>query len=627
MNTEQFHDPEAVKGRNDILNIPAESLFDRDTFAELWPESVTGNPDVTEQIYQRKKLIAALDDVQSSTTDPAASFEALLDEGVLEESQIATLYEELANMLERSPEYRRIVLYLPFEYLLDEAWVPASHELAEQAERFKKEYLRAWESLLNVLDVRANFVDGDVLETERRTGDLPRVAKAAHLAPFLAKKGWLTADDVLELHDASQDGTVRESFAGAIGAMRAMGIVDDATATAHGAPIPAAKKEPKSVSLDPDAMRREIDERLAGEIGGDMTAKRRAWLADVRKQKTIEDIGDGVRAALLDHLPSDGASDGFLRPGAHAPTQLAFLDGLRKAIELAAREDTDEAAKLYASFDGRLRTLWTADDPVVRPALEKLFFRVHDLGVVDEASLRSLGLVVPALDGPFMDNVRRMDVEKHDVAHMLDALRADPELSRYVYPVVLLYGSKVKGYGAKNADTDLGVFITPDVPPDVAAKLRGMLANIFMTDAHADPVTEFWLDRTDDGLEVHEFASHDRALGSKAWTHVLFGAAWEGDADAIKELHGRLLAGYFRDADEEMYGLRMRDLSLETLEKDVLQYRLMHKGYERYYPTRKDDAVAGAEGIDGRSAFWDSGYRAMATKLFAEKVFLPRLER
>ena len=64
-----------------------------------------------------------------------------------------------------------------------------------------------------------------------------------------------------------------------------------------------------------------------------------------------------------------------------------------------------------------------------------------------------------------------------------------------------------------------------------------------------------------------------------------------------------------------------RDFYLQAIERDLLQYRLLHKGYERHYPTTKKTA----ESIDGNSAYWDSGYRAVATKLFIDKVYIPQL--
>jgi hypothetical protein len=58
---------------------------------------------------------------------------------------------------------------------------------------------------------------------------------------------------------------------------------------------------------------------------------------------------------------------------------------------------------------------------------------------------------------------------------------------------------------------------------------------------------------------------------------------------------------------------------------DNLQYRLMHKGYDIFKPSKR---IAGSEHsalIDWNSAFWDEGYRRIATLGFLSKVFLPDL--
>jgi hypothetical protein len=61
------------------------------------------------------------------------------------------------------------------------------------------------------------------------------------------------------------------------------------------------------------------------------------------------------------------------------------------------------------------------------------------------------------------------------------------------------------------------------------------------------------------------------------------------------------------------------------MERDTLQYRLMHKGYERFFPAYGGMKTPHGDRIDGESIFWDSGYRDAAIKLFANRVFLPKI--
>ena len=66
---------------------------------------------------------------------------------------------------------------------------------------------------------------------------------------------------------------------------------------------------------------------------------------------------------------------------------------------------------------------------------------------------------------------------------------------------------------------------------------------------------------------------------------------------------------------------------LLEIERDTLQYRLMHKGNARHYPEQGGIQTENSGALDSESMFWDSGYRRVATQLFLKKVFLPQLEK
>ncbi len=114
-------------------------------------------------------------------------------------------------------------------------------------------------------------------------------------------------------------------------------------------------------------------------------------------------------------------------------------------------------------------------------------------------------------------------------------------------------------------------------------------------------------------------------MADSYWTHILFGTAWIGNAGAINELRKKLLPTYFYETDEQVFGRGTRALYLERMEQDLLQYRLMHKGYEGHYPPVTKMSMPHADLIDGNSMFWDSGYRRIATQLFINMVFLPKI--
>jgi hypothetical protein len=93
----------------------------------------------------------------------------------------------------------------------------------------------------------------------------------------------------------------------------------------------------------------------------------------------------------------------------------------------------------------------------------------------------------------------------------------------------------------------------------------------------------------------------------------------------LRELYANFLPGFLDSVGKTLVGRDARMVWLGELERDVLQYRLMHKGYRRFFPPRGGIDRFRAQGLDPESVFWDSGYRRLATKLFVSRVFLPQL--
>ncbi len=626
MHRNDVHSSGAGDEESYTISIPAETLFDADARTNMWPETLTNNPVFKDQIDARKRLIDALNAIQSRITNPVLSFEELLHHKSIDEEQVADLYEALTSLLLDTSEYHRMILYVPFEYLLNSTYEPRTERLRVQAEEFRAAYMYTWNRLLYSHNVRANFVDGDVLETEKRTGDLQRVVKAAHLIPFLVQKGWISVDEVREIYDTRDDEVLRSSIADTFGVLCDLDLVDQDFLNRYGV-SKVSKTVVEPLPIQPEALERVMEERLArvSVEDGDLTKKRQAWLAEVHRKNVIEETGNEVRQSLHHHLFTDEAVQRLLLPEAHVPSQLAFIEGVRKEVESVAVKDMDAALRVYKSFHSALQTLWQIQNSEIGRYLRQLFFRLHHLGVVDAETLHSLGLSVPHLGGPFSENLKHLDAETKEVERIIDVIRSNPDFKKYVYPVVMMYGSKLKGYGTNNADDDLGVFIKPTTPDDMRATVRDLLRSICDSESPKDPISEFWLTEDTSGLAVRDFDGHDRVLGDSISSHVLFGAAWHGDINSMRELYAKLLPSYFLKTDKVMFGCNVRDIHIECLEHDVLQYRLMHKGYERYYPSAGGIKTPHADAIDGSSAFWDSGYRAIATKLFVERVFLPKL--
>jgi predicted nucleotidyltransferase len=251
---------------------------------------------------------------------------------------------------------------------------------------------------------------------------------------------------------------------------------------------------------------------------------------------------------------------------------------------------------------------------------------LNGLGLVNNEQLKTLGLSMPKLAGPFSENLKALEKETKDIGKMAALIESNPEIAKSVYPVALVFGSRLKGYGSENSDIDIGVFVRPDVSPDDKDKLQALLQKTFQHEKVRGEIVQFRLEKNKEALAVQDRENPAPWLGDSSWTHVLFGAAWTGKAEAINELREKLLVPYFYDEEKTVHGRDARGLYLEELERDTLQYRLMHKGYAKFFPPIGGIDTPHADNIDGQSMFWDSGYRRIATKLFASRVFLPKLK-
>lgn len=108
----------------------------------------------------------------------------------------AEFYQAIEALL-NSAYYQRVLLYLPFDILID------------APESFKKTYMHAWRHLLKIYDVRESFHEGDILETDARpNGEVERTVKCAHLTPWLLEAGFLDIDELLDILAANKSNEV-----------------------------------------------------------------------------------------------------------------------------------------------------------------------------------------------------------------------------------------------------------------------------------------------------------------------------------------------------------------------------------------------------------------------------------
>lgn len=644
MEHEKSYDLRESKSEISIEPPVTESFLNPARAAEIWPENITTNENFLEQIETRQELNKNLNDVINCLPRPDIPLDTAIEQGHISEEQAIKMYQSLSGLLEASEDYRRIALYLPFEFLPKKAWRPSSETLQQAIDRFRQAYMQSWYELLKIHSIRASFVDGDVPEAEQRVDDVPRVVKAAHLIPKLVENGLMEVKDAIALIEENDDQTLKHSVADALPVLADLGLLTEKEikymeeskdwlvnnmARIIVANIKAKEQQPESTlkTITLSSVQEELDEkfsRIDTKDYGDITKKRKIWLKQKKKQEAIEVLADDISTTIIKNRLKNETRADFLAPEANTASQQALIEGIRKAIESAALANPEKAQALYTQYKGVLLTLWGNNTPETKEALSKTFRRLHHLSLVNDSQLAELNIAIPKLAGPFSENLELIQKEMGEIKGMVAAIESNPALSKLIYPVALVYGSRLKGYGEASADIDLAVFVKPETSFDSHGGLQELLKDAFGQDEIGE-IVEFWLEEKGGNLNVRDFADSGKSVGESYWTYVLFGAAWEGNKEVIRELREKLLAPYMSDTKKELYGHDARTIYLEELERDTLQYRLMHKGYERFFPTYGGIHTAHSDEIDGESMFWDSGYRQLATKLFASRVFLPKI--
>lgn len=604
MKNEQVQNNQEVSKENSVTKPAIELLLTTEASEQLWPLTVAQRTELRKQVDERLELSNLLDETIAGLPRPDSTLIDGLKGGSLSESQIIAVYTALGKLIS-SEDYRRALLYIPFELLPTPELKNQSPELSAAANAFSKTYLTSWRSLLAVLDVRANFVDGDVLDVESRTEDLPRVVKAAHLIPELVKHELLGVDEAVALFSDAKDATLKQSCAESLWILNDLKLLPQ-----YGVSLLEAYEEvhPRRKHSEPKKI----------------TERRKNWLQQEEIRKKIEAEASRIAVILTTRGMSDDERRKYESPNTPSEHQQALILGIQIAAEKASKNQI-AATALYDAYKELLVRFYGAPDASVRERATIAFRRLASIGIAPATDLDTLGINSSFLAGPFSENLKNMKAETKALALMLEAAEHDPELNTLIYPAIVVFGSRLKGYGAEHSDIDIGVFVRPGTAPTDRTKLQQALRQTFNHEKIHGEVVQFWLDEADGALTVHDFTKGDASLGESHWTHVLFGAAWIGNTPTVQELQQKLLTPYFTEQTKTIEGIPARRLYIEELERDTLQYRLMHKGYARFFPPFSEMTAPHRDRIDGASAFWDSGYRQTAIRLYARRVFLPKI--
>lgn len=614
-----------------------EALFaQRET--SFWPDEIIHNPDLQREAHLRHTLHNLLDQVFKREPDATIEFSTTIETGAISETTAIDIFDSLADFLDADPLHRRLILYLPFELLPPKKW-QAAKILQQASERFACTYMRSWYALLEETDVRENFSRGNILEKEIAPSGQPLVRKAAHLIPILARKGFLSVKEIIGLMDTASSDVLRDSIADALPALVSIPLLTlqecEQLLSTRGYEMPPQQARANERVLGKDWLQRapeeiayelrKIEMRLELDRSRGMPPARVAWEYVDRIDQIASAYGKLIARVVV--ADPGGRDEIFSFLSMKYPTAMvvATMRGMRMAVEILAQTKRPEAERLANAYLARVQDS-SFEAPIVRDELESTLAHWKNILIIDTETLARFGYAVPNLEIGFESSSPLAD-ELIGFSDIIESISKNPDYEHLIYPVAVFFGSRLKGYAKRDADLDVAVFVKPDITESERRTVRRALSQMFAGRGIDGKVVEFWLVSNTHGLNIRDFDDPDVFQGDRTWAHILLESVWLGRADTIEMLYRELLPGFLYQSGETFLGRDLRKLRLDELEREVLQYRLMHKGYRRFFPPTGGIEPTYAGGIDPDSVFWDSGYRRLASKLFLRRVFLPRLTK
>ena len=636
-----------------IIAIPdaVEALLYPEKHNSYWPEEIKNNETIKSQIEIRKNLINNLDSVFGKIPHATTDIKEAISTNKIESADATEMYKAFIKFFESDKLNARIALYIPFELIPEKNWGADSSELNRESKKFTDIYMQKWHELLNDHNIRANFSDGDIPEQELRTGPLPKVNKAAHLIPILVQKKLLSVDEIIKIAKKSNDKILKNSIADTIPVLADLNLLsendmenlsnsDDSLLNSMAIIIKDNIVNSKENKKNNETVKnRDWLIKIVPVVSDEITEieyyykkqesklppNRINWEKQIKENKIIEKYSKQIASALEKKELTPNLIS-ILTESDDKNIKILGIQSIRENIENIAKSDITKAKRDQMSYDQVIKRLWK-NNPETHGAIESLWSRWAALETVNQNYLDQFGIKLSKFDAPFSHKEIRLESEIKSFSEIAKTIEGDKELSKFVYPISIIYGSKVKGYNERSSDTDVAVFIKPETKIEDREKIQKLLQETLDQKNINEKIVEYWLINNGENLHVLDFNFSDKTLGDSSQVHVLVEGIWCGKDESIKELYKKLLPEYIYSKDKRIFDREARPIWLKEMERDILQYRLMHKGYARHFPEQGGLKTEHSDEIDGESAFWDSGYRRIATKLFLTKVFLPQIEK
>jgi predicted nucleotidyltransferase len=585
------------------------------------PDEVKNNPELIKESMERKELLESLENIFFKIPT-LTNIEDALDQNLITIEEIEKFYISIVELIEKDKNSQRLLLYFPFELLPNEKY--------EKLIFFKNFYKSNWKELLNEIDLRENFNTGDVLEQNLRNSPLAGVSKAAHLIPFLIEKNILSTTELLDLLKKEKSSITTDGMLDTLRILTEKGYlkeeelkkIEDSNDVNIKNTIKLIRYDLKEERLEKNDIITEKNIESLGEVFNlmnveinniksnilnkeQLTQERTNWLTNTEKERIINRYSE----MIYQNFSNSGEIENVLKnEDLKEENLISIIKAIEKNIINSNQKD---------DYINLLNKLKSEQNNVIKDQIFNTLNRLKSInmdgGILNETEINKI------------KNDKEKEIELKMV-NILSEIKNNNILSKNVYPITLLYGSHVKGYDKETSDLDIGVFMKENSDLTNQTEIEESFKHILNKLNINGSVIEFLLKKENDSIFITNYENLAENLEASTITSPLTGT-WYGDKKSIETLQKQLIPEYLYSENKKIKNVDARKIWLKDLERNLIQYRLMHKGYiERNIEQGGINSIYKDE-IDGESMFYDSGFRRLATKIYLEKIFLPQLKK
>ena len=557
---------------------------------------------------ERRSLVKKFETIFKKIEDPEMEIEEARNRDLVATNEVIDLYNNFSDFIGESLPNSRLILYFPFQLIpnLNETGNKPD-DLIEAEKRFAEVYKESWIRLLFVSDVRADFCDGDILEPG--LGNPEKVRKAAHLASEILRRGIILKEDIdmiIELN--STDELLCRNLNE--GLVTTEGLIKNDRENIKSFNLEEFRNELKAVDEKYGFGLKRINfvslEEKYKSISPDteISKQRAVWLRKVERKEVFEKYAAEITDFdLIDSLIKTGEVDNIL----------LALKAMFNRNEVDIRSESLIESIWQKRFEEFDETIITGVNCWYRKK------------IISAEYSQKLGIKLPDLSQIFpLDLEKSKNPEFKMFLDIVEEIKKDPILVKNIFPTVLLFGSMPKGYASIGSDIDIAVFFRPGIEFEDRDKIMSRLRTIRGLN-NIGRICEIWTKEDEGKIKIKSIPGNLWGILGLEKIQFVFNGIWFGGSEETEKLRQDLMERYFNLSGLGDKKDSARYILLNELESDILQYRLMHKGYRKFYPDGVKPEIKKNRLINGNSTFWDPDFRRIATKLFLGRVFLPDL--